>query len=59
MFQGIRPAFTFSAFRKEEEMTDILSLGASTIYMDIIIRVLLIIILILGIIYLVKLIFKK
>ena len=40
-------------------MTDILSLGASTIYMDIIIRVLLIIILILGIIHLVKLIFKK
>ena len=59
MFQGIRQAFTFSAFRKEEEMTDILSLGASTIYMDIIIRVLLIIILILGIIHLVKLIFKK
>ena len=40
-------------------MTDILSLGASTIYMDIIIRVLLIIILILGSIYLLKLIFKK
>ena len=40
-------------------MTDILSIGAVTLYIDIIIRILLIIILLLGIIYLAKLIFKK
>ncbi len=40
-------------------MTDIFSIGALTLYIDIIIRILLIIILLLGIIYLAKLIFKK
>ena len=41
------------------KMTDIFSIGALTLYIDIIIRILLIIILLLGIIYLAKLIFKK
>ena len=40
-------------------MGEILSLGALTVYMEIIIRVLLIVILLLGSIYLLKLIFKK
>ncbi len=40
-------------------MGGILSLGALTVYMEIIIRVLLIVILLLGSIYLLKLIFKK
>ena len=40
-------------------MDGILSLGALTVYMEIIIRVLLIVILLLGSIYLLKLIFKK
>ena len=40
-------------------MGGILSLGALTVYIEIIIRVLLIVILLLGSIYLLKLIFKK
>ncbi len=40
-------------------MENIFSLGVSTMYMDMIIRILLIILLLLGNIYLFKLLFKK